>query len=92
MIWEKNLKKYDIPLAQNNYEEQWIAFYKKYDILNKDERNRTSVHASMENIMLGRTDTKDNFISPSYRRFFDLDKPQTDFQNLCSFLKCFHEK
>jgi 5S rRNA maturation endonuclease (ribonuclease M5) len=88
-IWVEFCKKYDIPLANSDYEKQWLDFYKKYDILTKDQRTRAGVHTSMETIMLGRTDTKNNFIAPTHKDFFDLNSPNTDFQNLCNFLLSF---
>ncbi len=89
--WVEFCKKYDIPLAQTDYESQWVDFYKKYDVLSKDERTQARINTSMKTIMVGREDKKDNFISPSYSRFFDLNNQHPDFQSLCNFLKCFKD-
>lgn len=74
---------------EKEHNKNWLEFYKKYDVLTNKERGKSGENTSMEAIMKGRNDSEGVWIPPSYKRFFDLDTPQPDYQNLCNFLRCF---
>jgi hypothetical protein len=74
---KRNLKNY----LDKNFIKTWVEFYKKYDILSKDERRQLDKNTSLEKIM-----------QEGNSRFFNLESKHPDFVKLCHFLKCFDTK
>jgi hypothetical protein len=76
-LWVTFAERYD-DLQASIFEEQWNDFFAKYDTLTEDKRGNS-----------GQRNEAYTLLKERGLILFDLNSPQPDFQNLCSFLKCF---